>query len=126
MNPTEALHSWLNESVGHSPAFFDVAEQSAPRKIRLAYLFFCNGASFDVSGWGILGTHPNGHPSGLEQREALELLGYSGVLHGFDMCGVNVQDELTPALIEYHLAWMEKREKRAKLEAGTDAPQNQG
>lgn len=123
MNPTEALHKWLNEVIPHAPHFFMVAEQQVPRKTRLAYLFFCNGASYDIRGWGFLGTHPNGHPSGLEQREAMELLGYSGVLLGFEMCGVNVQEELAPALIEYHEAWMERQ---AKLKAMTDEPQTQG
>lgn len=123
MNPIEALHKWLNEVIPHEPRWIDTSEKQAPRKTRLAYLFFSNGASFDISGWGFLGTHPNGHPSGLEQQDALELLGCSGVLLGFELCGVNVQAELEPVMREYHEAWMERR---ARLEAGVDAPQTKG
>ena len=116
MNPTEALHNWLTEVIPHEPRWIDTAERTAPRKTRLAYLFFCNGASFTVRGWGFLGTNSNGHPAGLEEGEGIELLGCSGVLRGFELCGVNVMDELTPILNEYHDAWMERR---AKLETGT-------
>jgi hypothetical protein len=75
------LKEFLEELVEHKQHEFD-APQKIERWKRIAYLTYCNGGSFNVSGWGITGYSGGIFKEGLTQSEAMELIFISGVIEG--------------------------------------------
>ena len=94
------LDEWLQVKTEHTES-----ELSAPTRIpryqRMAFLFFCNGASFKVNGWGYIGYSGGPFRQGLDQDEALELIEYAAFLQGVEFCGVDVTAKLMPLFDAY-------------------------
>lgn len=81
--------AWLNEPL----------KDGAPRHKRLCFLITANGG-LQVRGWGFIG-YGNGHQSGLEQEDALELMQWSAFMDGLEAADVEVLAALRPYFEAY-------------------------
>lgn len=103
-------HAWLNEEITVNDPY--EAPEKMPRHQRLCYLMTANGGP-DVRSWGFLGSN-KGHPTGLEQNQALELIAFSSYMRGLDDGGV---PEIWQDFDPYVKAYL------AKIEADWEAHQ---
>ena len=86
---------------------------------RIAFLFFANGCSWTVAGWGILSWGEDGHQVGLKQNDALEFRQITGMRDGLAMAGEGelfheVFDPIREAYAEKYLPTVFARQQAAE------------
>jgi len=90
MNQPFDVHTWLNS----------VREDGQTVAHRLCFLTAANGYNMTVQGWGFI-SHDGGHPRGLEQKDALELIYLHGFVSGLQAAGIDFRKVFEPIIAEY-------------------------
>jgi len=107
------ITEFLNELVQHRQNEFD-EYQMIERWKRLAYLLYCNGGGFQVSGWGITGYSGGIFKQGLTQNEALELIEFSGIIGGASWYDLSFDTVFMPKINDWLKELNEQYDKQLK------------
>lgn len=92
MTPKESFLVWLN----------DVDEQAGTLRHENISRMVCSNGGWTFKGWGSLTYGASGHPIGLEQNDALDLLQAHAYFNGIDSyADFDPYDEFLPYFIAY-------------------------
>ena len=105
------LTEFLNEIVEHKQHEWD-NPQMIERWKRLAYLFYCNGGSFRVTGWGTTGYSGGIFKQGLTQDEGFELIEMSAIITGANWYDISFDTVFMPKIKEWLESLMKEYEEK--------------
>lgn len=112
--PLRNFVEWLDVMVDHQSNPFSEDIESIPRLEQIAWLWWWNQQSFEISSWGKVniwqeGDEPaNVRRSGISQSESTLLMRYHSYIQGACLCGIPAEEIVMPKIKTFLVDFIKK------------------